>query len=98
MAIDDPQGIRWDCCPLLAPDPHPRPQAPWGYPRGRGSLLAFVGLFQGAANRILKMTPDSKGGSDGQTQEVLQKVALDELCNFLDEVDTGVGRGASPPH
>jgi hypothetical protein len=23
---------------------------------------------------------------------------LDELCNFLDEVDTGVGRGASPPH
>jgi hypothetical protein len=23
---------------------------------------------------------------------------LDELCNFLDEVDTGVGRGASPAH
>ena len=21
---------------------------------------------------------------------------MDELCNFLDEVDTGVGRGASP--
>ena len=23
---------------------------------------------------------------------------MDELCNFLDEVDTGVGRGASPAH
>ena len=21
MAIDDPQGIRWDCRPLLAPEP-----------------------------------------------------------------------------
>src|SRR3984893_9685728 len=39
------------------------------------SLLAFVGLLQRAANRILKMTPDSKGGSDGQTQEVLEEVA-----------------------